>query len=150
MNFFVELMPANQAIFFKAEQNFFKFLPCDKFFLFDVIGILLNIFDAVDFIDALEEDDAGIRLFAFGSFFHGVDFAGEKVSEFIVMRATFQRSFSISFLGGVEKADGNSGNLSFSFGVLVENGRKAELPDIGKRTSKVTLPMTRKSRSLPV
>ena len=108
MNFFVKGVPTNHAIFPETIENFFKFLPCDKFFLFDVIGTLLNIFDAVDFIDALKKDDVGVRLFAFGSFFHGVDFAGEETGEFIVMRATFQRSFSISFLGGVEKAEGNS------------------------------------------
>lgn len=52
---FMEKMPVNQAIFFEAIEDFFEFLPWNKFFLFDVISTLLNVVDAVNFVDVFEE-----------------------------------------------------------------------------------------------
>ena len=58
MNFFMECVPTNQIIFFKTVEDFYQFLPSSFLFRLNIVGILLNIVDTVNFLDALKYNDA--------------------------------------------------------------------------------------------
>ncbi len=81
-------MTANHTVLFETIEDFGKFIASATFFKFYVIFVLLNVINTVDFVDALKENDARVRLFTFGGFFHGVNLTGEEMSKFVVMKTT--------------------------------------------------------------
>ena len=82
----MESMTANHTVLFEAVEDFGKFSASATFFKFYIIFVLLNVIDTVDFVDAIKEYDARVRLFTFGGFFHGVNLTGEEMSKFVVMK----------------------------------------------------------------
>lgn len=95
---FVERMPVNHTVLLETVENFGKFVTSTIFLFPNVIVVLLNVVDAIDFIDAFEENDVRVKFFAFGSFFHSINFAGKEMSKFVIMRAAFKGIFFVGFL----------------------------------------------------
>ena len=73
--FLVKSESKNDGIFLKTIKYFVKFIASTFFLQPNVIVVLLNFVDAVNFVDTFEKDNVGIRFFALGSFLHGINFA---------------------------------------------------------------------------
>ena len=133
MNFFVKRMSVNQAIFLEMLKDFNDFITSSILFLFQVISILLNVVNAVDLVDTLKKNSTGVRLLAFGSILHSINFTSKKASNFISAGTATNSGDSFgSFCGGNE-LDRSSRNLSFSFGVLIKDRGIENFPDVRKR-----------------
>ena len=97
LDFFMEFIFFDETIFFKTIENFNKFLPSRLLFRPNIVVVLLNVSDAINFVDTFEENNSRIRLFTLDSFFHGIDFAGEKAGEFVGVIATIESNFFVNF-----------------------------------------------------
>ena len=94
---FMKRMSFNHAVFLEPIKYFDKFVAGRFFLNFDITRVLLNIFNAINFVDTFEENNSGIRLFTLGSFLHSIDFAGEKAGKFVGVIATIEGNFFVSF-----------------------------------------------------
>ena len=134
MNFFVERVSLNHTVFFKTTKDFGKFVASTIFLFPDVIVVLLNVADAVDFVDTIEENNAGVRLFTLGGLLHGVDFAGKKSSKFIGRSSATNGSYGTPLIAGsVKEFDRNGRNLPFGFGILIKDGSSENFPNFRER-----------------
>ena len=127
-------MPVNHTVLLETAKDFAKFLTSGFLLSLDVIGVLLNVVDTVDFVNTVEENNTGVRLFALGGFLHGVDFASKKRSKFTGKSSATNGSHDTPLIAGsVKKFDRNGRNLPFGFGVLIKNGREPEFPNFRER-----------------
>ena len=130
---FVERVPVNQAILFKMLEDFCKFVASTTLFLFETVGVLLDVVNAVDLVDTVKQDDTRVRLLTFGSFFHGVNFTSKEVGKFIGVNSATNSGNVLSGFCSVDENNRSSGNLPFGFGILIEDRWSEDFPDFRKR-----------------
>lgn len=94
----MESVPQNHTVLFETAKDFVEFVASTLFFQLDITRSVLNIFNTVDFVNAVKKNDVGVRFFALGSFFHSINFAGKEMSKFVIMRAAFKGIFFVGFL----------------------------------------------------
>ena len=94
---FVKIVSVNHTVLFETVEDFAKFVTSKFSFFLQAIVVLLNVIDAINFVDTFEENGMGIRFFAFSSSLHGINFAGKKLSKFIAVKAAFDRVLFIRF-----------------------------------------------------